>query len=185
MCFTLSSADPNDAPAQQKQKQTTIPRLTHCYQMRNRVTLLLTARAPPMKQPSRNLKIFSSAPRFPRRPHLFKPTHARVPTAFQDEGGAGAAGVGPDGLWRSRDHRKGRHRLPQDLMLAQKIARLFKPELMNLAWWIAFVSGFSFVFLGNFGADGAVTGFYDWVCCLVHKWILCLSPVPPQVNRSE
>ncbi len=26
---------------------------------------------------------------------------------------------------------KGRHRLPQDLMLAQKIARLFKPELMN------------------------------------------------------
>jgi len=75
---------------------------------------------------------------FSRRPHLFKPTHARVPTAFQDEGGPAAAGVGPDGLWRSRDHRKGRHRLPQDLMLGQKIARLFKPELMNLAWWIAF-----------------------------------------------
>ncbi|KLO15213.1 hypothetical protein SCHPADRAFT_871507 [Schizopora paradoxa] len=75
---------------------------------------------------------------FSRRPHLFKPTHARVPIALQKEGGPAAVGVGRDGLWRSRDHRKGRHRLPQDLMLRQKIARLFKPELMNLAWWIAF-----------------------------------------------
>lgn len=108
---------------------------------------------------------------FSQRPHFFKPTHA-FSLDTQEE-------------WRSRDHRKGRHRHPQGMTFWQKVLRLGQPAFWNLSWWIAFVS----LVVSHSPKHRTLTnnssGFHDWVCCMVHQWILRVLAFRQNICRNQ